>query len=67
MNELYRERTSERRGLQNADDRQFLPIFEGEAEKQNLPRQILPIGNYSPFSSRDQAGIATDSFGGIGK
>ena len=35
----------DRPGLQNAEERQILPTSEGKPGKQNLPRQILPIGD----------------------
>jgi hypothetical protein len=54
-------------GLQNAKKRQSLPTFEGNAEKQKLPRQILPARDLTRFLGRDQADIATHSFGEIGK
>src|SRR5260370_35497199 len=37
--------------LQNAGERQILPIYEGKPLKQKLPRQILPIRIYPDLSA----------------
>jgi hypothetical protein len=67
LRQLHLSPQKDQPGLQNASKRQILPIFEGEPEKQKLPRQILPIRIYPDLFTRDQAETATDSFRTIGK